>query len=262
MKIGLALSGGGARGVFHIGVLQALKEHNVKIDLVAGTSAGAIVGAMFCAGKEPKEMLEMAIRTNWYHFLKPKLPIHGIAGLGYLKELVRSQIPHNCFEKLDIPLIVTTTNMNKGVLDLYSSGELSRPVAASCAVPIIFRPVYINSVMHLDGGILMNLPASPIRQSCDYLIGVSLMPLTYQDSHELSGYINLMSRCLELSVNANSAMQKAQCDLLIESDHIANFSRYDLREAKELYELGYSVATKSLDQIPSMNDSVRAAPVS
>ncbi|MBX7163638.1 MAG: patatin-like phospholipase family protein [Saprospiraceae bacterium] len=248
MRIGLCLSGGGTRGIFHIGVLQALEEYDIKPDIVAGSSAGALVGSFFCAGISPKEMLNIALSTSWFHFFKPKLPINGLTGLHYLGDLVKKYISHNSFDKLKIPLRITATNLNTGLLEVFESGELSRPVRASCSVPMLFKPVMIGTQMYLDGGILMNLPATLLRNSCDFLIGSSLFPLCEMDKKQLSGYIPLMSRCLELSVNSNSAYQKQKCDLLIETDDLSKYGRFDFKSSSQVYQLGYETASRILSQ--------------
>ncbi|MDQ3141637.1 MAG: patatin-like phospholipase family protein [Bacteroidota bacterium] len=248
LKIGLALSGGGARGVFHIGVLQALEEHKIEISIVSGTSAGAIVGSLFCAGVSPKEIMDLALQTSWYKFLVPGIPSNGLTKLSYLKDILSKNIPENTFESLKIPLVISATNMNLGILDLFDRGELYKPVLASCSIPMIFKPVHINNQMYLDGGILMNLPATPIKRSCDFLIGSSLIPLTEVHNKDLTGYFNLMTRVLELSVHNNSSNQKKQCDILIETDKIAKFPKFDLKEARELYKLGYETTQKILSQ--------------
>lgn len=239
MKIGLALSGGGARGIFHIGVLQALKDNNIHVDVISGTSAGALIGAFYAAGIPPEEILHLANKTSWFNFISPEFPTKGLTSHNYIKSILEKYIPKGRFENLHIPLTVTATNMNKGTLDLFSKGELYSAVLASCSVPLLFKPITINNQTYLDGGILMNLPAKPIRSKCDFLIGSNLIPNANIENEKLNGYTPLMTRVLELSIINNSVKQKALCDLLIETEELSTISKFDFKESNRMFQMAY-----------------------
>ena len=253
MRIGLCLSGGGARGAFHMGVLQALDESGIKINILSGCSAGALIGSLYAAGVKPEAILSLAVGTRWFNFLKPSLPDRGLIGLDYLKFVLIKHIPHDNFSDLKIPLKITATNITRGKLRIFDHVEIIKPVLASCSVPLLFKPVVIDDEVYLDGGILMNLPAHIIKKECDYLIGVSLMPLHAITVDEINSSFKLLARVLELSVNNNSKEQMKLCDLMIESPEISSFSKYDLKESQKLFRLGYETCMKSIHVIQSAN---------
>lgn len=249
MRIGLCLSGGGVRGAFHMGVLQAFDESELKLSIISGCSAGALIGSLYAAGVKPQEMLSLAANTRWFNFLKPSLPNKGLISMDYLGFILRKNIPSNNFSDLNIPLKVTATNITKGILRIFDKGEIYKPVLASCSVPLLFKPIVIDGDVYLDGGILMNLPAHIIRNECDYLIGVSLMPLQPIAQDELNSSFKLLTRILELSVNNNSKEQITLCDAIIESPEISSFSRYDLKGTEELFNLGYYTGLQKMSEI-------------
>ncbi|NOT38647.1 MAG: patatin-like phospholipase family protein [Saprospiraceae bacterium] len=252
-KIGLCLSGGGARGAFHIGVLQALDEFNIVPTLVSGTSAGALTGSLYCAGVKPAELLKISTSTKWYHFIGPHVPNNGLVDFKFLQQLLNKYIPHNSFEKLKIPFIATATNLQTGFLEYFSSGPIYEPVIASCAVPIVFKPVIINGMKYLDGGITMNLPAQILRQDCDYIIGSNLIPHNSLKAEVLNSYNSILTRVLEINLFNNIKQQLPFVDLLIESEAISEFSRFDLNNAEKLFKLGHKTALEKLEFVFNSN---------
>jgi NTE family protein len=242
MNIGLCLSGGGARGVYHMGVLQAFDDLGLKVTTISGCSAGALVGTLYSAGVKPAEMIALASGTKWFSFLRPSLPDRGLIGMEYLDRILKKYIRHNLFEELLIPCKVVATSMTTGKLVVFQKGEIILPVLASCSVPMLFKPVSIHGDHYLDGGILMNMPAEIIKHECDYLIGVSLMPLYEVAFREMDTSFKLLSRVLEVSIHHNSKRQMELCDLLIESEGIRHHSRFDLKDTDKLFRLGYEEA--------------------
>lgn len=247
MRIGLALSGGGTRGIFHIGVLAALEEIGIMPNIISGASAGALVGALYCGGMSPKEILEEARSLKWYHFLGARLPKNGVTSLDYINDLLRRHLTHDSFELLNIPLYVAVTNLQKGKEEIFSEGKLHTPILASCAVPLIFEPVIIEAQVYMDGGILMNLPIEPIRPFCDLVIGSNLIPVDVLEENSLKGLTNILTRVLEISINQNTKSQRVMADLIIETSLISKYKRYDLTKPNQLYELGYQTA---MEQVP------------
>jgi NTE family protein len=247
LKIGLALSGGGARGVFHIGVLKAIEEVGIRPSIISGCSAGALIGSLYSQGVPLDEILEWGINTKWFQFLKPRLPDRGITNLDYLEFILRKYFQTDSFETLKIPVHIVATNLHSGQLDVFSSGEIIKPILASCAVPLLFKPVEFQGVLYTDGGIIMNLPCSIIQSHCDFVIGVSLIPKYEVGNEEIKSMVALLKRVMDISIDSHSIEQKKICDLLIESEHIIPFSKFSLTGAKELYNLGYETAIKSLE---------------
>lgn len=254
MKIGVALSGGGTRGIFHIGVLAAIEEMGITPMVISGASAGALVGALYCGGMSPKEILEEARSVKWYHFLGARLPKNGVTNLDYIEGVLRNYLAHDSFELLNIPLHVATTNLQNGNHEIFSSGNLHLPILASCAVPLIFEPVVIESKIYMDGGILMNLPIEPLKPHCDLVIGSNLIPEDTLEENSLKGLTNILTRVLEISINQNTRPQRAMADLIIESSMISKYKRYDFSKPNQLYELGYKTA---MSQLPAFIETYK-----
>lgn len=246
MKIGLVLSGGGTRGVFHIGVLKAIQELKIRPVIVSGASAGALVGSMYCEGIDLETIFNESKSMKWYHFLGAHLPVNGLTDLKVIEQMLQQYIPHNSFENLKIPLKIVATNIHTGHEVLFSSGPLIKPVIASCAVPILFEPVEIDNIKYLDGGIVMNLPVSPIRNECDMIIASNLIPLDYMEPNSLKGMTNILTRVLEISIHQNIKIQKKLADVVVESNEICKYKRYDLSNPDALFDLGYSTALNFL----------------
>jgi NTE family protein len=174
MKTGLVLSGGGARGISHLGVIKALEEFNVKIDCLAGTSAGAITGALYSYGYKPDEIVKMIADTSLAKTLRLAWTWTGLLKLDGLQKIILKYIPENSFEALKIPMTFAATEIRKGRIEYFSRGELAPVILASCCVPAVFEPVTINGGMYVDGGILDNLPVKGIQGQCDFVIGSPL----------------------------------------------------------------------------------------
>ncbi len=158
---GLVLSGGGARGLAHIGVLEVLEERGVGFDLVAGTSMGAIVGALYASGLRAGEILALARKTPWLGLLGLS-PREGIFSRKKLRDFLAEYLPPR-FEDLRRPLVVTAVEVASGRLHYLSHGDLVSAVMASAAYPGLLAPVEREGVLLFDGGVLDNLPVDAAR---------------------------------------------------------------------------------------------------
>ncbi|MBD8489398.1 patatin-like phospholipase family protein [Echinicola sp. CAU 1574] len=236
-KIGIALSGGGARGIAHLGVLKALEEIGIKPSFVSGTSAGAIVGSLYCSGFGPDEILNIIIKTNYFKFLRPAISWTGILKMDTMEQLYRVHLPENSFERLQIPLTVAATELRRGKVVYFSEGELIRPIMASTCIPGMFDPIQIDGRFYIDGGVLNNLPVEPLEGRCDYIIGVNCNHL--QEDHNISNIKSLIERTVIMSMNYNVYSRKNKCDFFIEPEGLAQYGVFDLRKAKDIFFAGY-----------------------
>src|SRR5687767_1894310 len=148
MKIGLVLSGGGARGICHLGVIKALEELNVRVDQIAGTSAGAITGAMYSYGYKPDEIMKIITSTSFSKSLKFAWTWMGLLSLDGLRDIIMKYIPENSFESLKIPLTIAATEIKKGKIEYFTQGELAQAIMASSCVPAVFNPVQFNGGLY------------------------------------------------------------------------------------------------------------------
>ena len=241
--IGVSLSGGGARGIAHLGVLKALAEEGIKPDIISGTSAGAIVGAFVAAGISHDDALEIIIKTKILAIFKPAFSWRGLLSVDKLGKLLDKHLPVN-FSQLQIPLLVAATNINAGETHYFESGNLSEAIMASSCIPVVFSPVEIEGKLFVDGGILNNLPAEPIRGRVKKLIGVSCNPFTYMAN--LKNAISMMERSALLAINGNTVKSKELCDLFIEPPELSIYSGFDLSKAKEIFNHGYQFTKENM----------------
>ncbi len=248
-KIGISLSGGGARGWAHIGVLKALEEHAIFPDFVAGCSAGSIIGTLYAAGKPPDEILEIVKSNNLLRIIQFGMPIAGLTNLNYLREQLEEHLEQDSFESLRKRLFIAVTNLNTGKLEIKSSGELFKPVMASCSIPTIFKPVAINGSLYVDGGVMNNMPVDSLRAISDVLIGVNVMPHGIVKSEDVSNIAEIAVRCLELVVWNNAKASAKKCDVLIEVEKASLFQMYDFNYAEKFFEFGYEAAMQKIPDL-------------
>lgn len=256
IAIGISLSGGGARGIVHIGVLKALEESDIHPNVIAGTSAGAIIGALYAAGRSPEEMLDFVKDSNILKIFKIALPNKGVASLDYLGERLMAYIPDDRFESLEKKLFIAVTNLMSGKLELISKGELHRVVMASCAIPLVFRPIEMNDSLYVDGGTLENMPVKPLQRRSDMIIGVNVMPVVPVEGKAVDSMIGIAIRCFEMAIWANSKPNLKRCDVLIEPIKVREFGIFQFNKYRELYEIGYKTTRL---QIPEIKAKLQAA---
>lgn len=245
-KIGISLSGGGARGIAHIGVLQALEEENIFPSYVSGSSAGSLVGVLYAAGNSPKAMLDIAINTSLFKLFRPQLSL-GLMELSQVSKILAEYIDEDNFSVLKKELFVCITNLETGEWEIRKEGELFKPIIASCSIPFLFKPVTIDGQLYVDGGVLNNLPIEPLLAVCDKVIGVNVIPI--QPRKNIDSIIEIAERSIDLVVNSNSKSRLVQCDAPVEIEGIDEYSLFDFNKAKEIYELGYKMTKSKMEMI-------------
>jgi NTE family protein len=244
MKIGIVLSGGGIRGIAHFGILKALKNAGLVISKISGTSAGAIVGALYANDIDPQQGFEIIQKTSLLRFLRPAIGFPAIFNFEHIFDLLKEYLPHNSFEKLKIPLTVTATDFNVGKLTYFNDGELIRKVLASSCVPGIFSPVVIDGVSYIDGGVLNNFPVEPLIGECDYIIGSSCNNLPYLD--KFKSIKNVIQRAAVLSLNYDVAEKLKYIDFFIEPKDLGATSLFDVKKADVIYKIAFEETTKKI----------------
>lgn len=246
-NIGLVLSGGGVRGIAHIGAIKALLENNIVPDVVSGSSAGAIVGALYCSGKTPEQMMEFfkeipLFSLNRFAFSKP-----GFIDTDKFYGDFKKYLGHDAFDDLKRKLYVSTVDLCNGHLTVFESGELIRPLLASSAFPGLFSPVEIAKGFYADGGILDNFPIAPIATSCKFLIGIHASPLCLIHPEKLKYSVNVLERAIRINYSKRSLVKFEQCQLLIKPDALEKYGLLDVGKMDEIYEIGYNAALEIIN---------------
>lgn len=236
-NIGVVLSGGAARGFTHLGVLKALEEFEMKPDIISGVSAGAIAGVLYADGYAPEEILEIYTHKSIFELLQMTIPKTGIFKATGLKETLKKNLHAVTFDQLKIPLVVTATNLIEGKSEYFSEGNLVEAILASSCVPVLFETVVINKVPYIDGGVMNNMPVEPIAKKCNKLIGVYINPTGHID--ELKGLVHIAERSFHLAIASEMRTKQHLFDIYIEPSEISKYSMFDLKNAPELFEVGY-----------------------
>jgi NTE family protein len=246
-KIGLVLSGGGARGFAHLGLIQALNEAGIYPDVISGTSAGAIVGVLYADGYTPKEILKLLNSGSRLDFMRPTLPREGLLQIGGIMKILKTSLSAKNFEELKIPLYVAATDLNHGKSVYFSEGELLDPVMASASIPVLFQPIVINNNYFVDGGVMDNLPLLPIENKCKVLIGSFVNPVGFVE--KINGLINIAERTFMLSMSKDIIEKARKFDLFIAPPELRNYKILDPEKAEELFLIGYNATKEKLKNI-------------
>jgi NTE family protein len=243
--IGLVLSGGGARGFAHLGVLKALNDAGIYPDVIAGTSAGALVGVLYADGYTPDEILKMMNASSSLHYVRPTVPREGLLQISGIERILIENLRAKKFEDLKIPLFVTATDLNNGVAEYFSSGELLRPVIASASIPVLFKPVIINKIHYVDGGVLDNMPIKPIEGQCDFTIGSFVNPTGYEKT--VTSLIQIAERTFMLNMSKDLDHKAKKFDVFIAPHELKNYKILDPEKAIEVFEIGYRATKNKLE---------------
>lgn len=241
MKIGYALSGGGARGAAHLGIIKVLEEEGIRPAMISGTSAGSIIGAYYAAGYDPDRILEILSGTSLIRVLGLAFNLKGLLTLDKTEQEFLKFFPDNSFSKLQIPLIVAATNIRTGKITYFSDGELIKPVLASSAIPVIFNPVIIDGEMYIDGGVLNNMPSEPLIGHCDKILGMHCNAVNRNYSNDtIKG---LVERTFLLAVNTNIMTSKQYCDIFMEPTEVRDYGALEFGKLREIFQIGYEYAS-------------------
>jgi NTE family protein len=236
-KIGIALSGGGARGVAHLGILKALEEFGVKPDVISGTSAGAIAGAFYAKGYSIEEILEVVKNGHFFSFSTVSLAKKGLFSMNGFEKVYAKYFPINTFEDLNIPLHVAATDILNGEINYFSTGDLSQSILASSCIPVVFHPVVYNGTHYIDGGVLDNFPIQPLIDKCEKIIGIDVNSLK-KEVNAIS-MTSILDRSFHLALSNSVRSKIKQCDLYIQPPNMSQFGIFDLKKVQQIFNYGY-----------------------
>ncbi|MBP7586476.1 MAG: patatin-like phospholipase family protein [Thermoanaerobaculia bacterium] len=251
-RLGIVLSGGGSRGLAHAGVLRALAENGIEPDCIAGTSAGALVGALHAAGRDCTEILQFFDDANPFRLSRLALGKPGFIDSEKIVGSFARWFPEDSFAALSRPLFVTGTDLVSGRLQVWSSGPLVRPLLASSAVPFVISPTRVEGRLYIDGGIVNNFPVEPLFGLCDAILGVHATPLSARSEGELSSTFAVTQRALEIGMFHASRRKFHHADLVISPAGLGRFSTFDIKRHAEIVEVGYRATLEQLDAVRAL----------
>lgn len=246
-KVGIALSGGGARGILHIGVLEALHKYNIYPEIISGTSMGALVGVFYASGMAPLQILELVKENKMHKMIKWKLPSSGLLDMKKVQTVLENHIETDDFAALKKPFLCTVTNLNSGLTETKSSGKLIQWVLASATIPVIFEPQIIDGATYVDGGLFNNLPVASIRHQCDFLIGVHVNHNGPEEN--ITGFKAIAERTFRLVFAKNVNESLTQCDLVIDPEQTRLYNTFDFQKADEIFKIGFDETEKQVQEL-------------
>ena len=250
-KIGLALSGGGARGFAHIGVLKIFEANGVKFDYVAGTSAGSIIGGALASGMSAAEMEEMALRTGYFNMMRPSFGLKGLISTVPMDRFLRREFPVDRFEDLPIPFAAVSYNITTGSKSVHKgTGDLVQAIRASCAVPGLFAPVRDeHGDLHVDGGVTTVMPVRICREmGADVVIGIDVLACGATLKSAPKFVFPIMVRYAMKLIQTGSAPDRADADLIIEP-RLAHLRPDQIKKRDEFIKLGELAGKEAIESV-------------
>lgn len=246
-KIGLALSGGAVLGIAHLGVINVLEQHHIPIDLIAGTSAGSLVGAFLAAGYTSDEMFDLVKTLSWGKISKVTVPKMGLLNSKLLGRFVDAKLGPRDVSQLPKPYAAIAVDLTSGRQVVLRNGPLAEAVRASCCIPGVFTPVIRGEQVLVDGGVLNFLPVDVVRQmGADYVIAVKLKPGLVHDRRP-DNILQVLMNSFQLTI-AQIAERAPNGDVTIVPD-LSGLNPHDFHQADTLYQRGYEAATAAIQKI-------------
>jgi NTE family protein len=245
-RVGLALAGGFARGIAHIGVLRVLREADIPIDCVAGTSVGALIGAGYCAGASLEAMQNIGALTSFTDFGRWTPSWLGLATNQRMEKYLARFSPAKTFEEMKTPLAVATTDINAGVSVYYSHGPLAPVIRASCAYPGLFVPIQYDGRTLVDGFL-----TAPVPVEGTLLLGADIVIAVYLEAGNVEQprtFTDVLSRAFNILQRHSDLAWRTQADIIIEPD-VKPFVWDDFTKTPEMVAAGEAAALAALPQI-------------
>lgn len=248
-KTGLALGGGVVLGAAHVGILKAIDEFDIKIDMISGTSIGAFVAALYAFGKNSQEIMQLASELKWFDITGISLSRYGLLSNEKLGSLILEHIGDKDIMDSNIPLFMIATDITNGEKVILDKGPVASAVMASTCIPGIFKPVEIDGKILVDGGIVENVPVISLRKmGADPVIGVDLNHWhTYGKPQHI---FDVILNSFHFLIRETTRLQTETADFMI-NPNLAEFNRTDTSQVEELIERGYQDSIKVLDKIRS-----------
>jgi NTE family protein len=247
-KVGLVLGGGAARGVAHVGVIKVLVENKIPIHCIAGTSSGAVFGALFAGGMNPYDMAKQACQADWLKLVSFRLSKSGAVSGEGIEKLIINNIGNKNIEDMRLPLSIVATDLKTGERVVITHGNIAKAVHASSAIPGVFSPVKFQDRLLADGLVVDNVPVTAARDmGADFIIAVDVVPNVILDGW-VPNVFNVIERAMDINCRRASEAVKLTADIVIDPVD-KNISALSLDRADELIKMGEVAANRILPQI-------------
>ncbi len=247
--MGLVLSGGGIRGMAHIGLLKAMQEQGMEAQVVAGSSVGALVGALYANGNSIDEMLQFFRETPLFKYDFFAINKPGFIDTERYFKIFKGYFSENTFEALEKPLYVVATDLLKGDERVFYKGELIRPLLASAALPPVFSPIEIDETLYADGGVMNNFPKEYVDDKADFIIGSNVSIAGEINKKAIRNSIQLAGRVTGLMIYASSHRKLLECDAYIEPQELEGIGVLDKKGIEKAFNIGYEHGCRTLENV-------------
>ncbi len=258
-KLGLALGGGGARGVVHIGFLKALEEEGLKPYCISGTSMGAVVGGCYACGIPIDDIRDIILRLKTMDIVDINaLPFSRLSILrsNKLQKLLLKHIGDKKFEELELPFTCTAVDLYSEQLYVFKEGSVAKGVQASACIPAVFKPVEHEGMFLLDGGILCRVPVRQVKElGADVVVGVDAIKCTAEPVSKIPNMVSMLLRVFDTVDNRLVSMERAQpdypCDMMLEPE-LKGISQFLVKNLDKAYEEGYQMGKDNAARIRAL----------
>lgn len=258
-KLGLALGGGGARGVAHIGFLKALEEEDIKPYCISGTSMGAVVGAAYACGISPGDLRDIALNVRMTDIVDvTAAPFTRLALLRSkkLQKLLLKHLGDKTFDDLILPFSCTAVDLYTEKLYIFNSGSVEKAVRASSCIPGVFRPVEHEGMLLIDGGVLCRVPVRETKQlGADVVVAIDAIKNTAEPVSEISNLVTMLLRVFDTLDNTLVRRERADadypCDLLLEPE-MKGVTQFHVKNIDIAYEEGYKLGKANAEKIRAL----------
>lgn len=252
-KIGLALGGGAAKGYSHIGILKVLEKEKIPIDLIAGTSIGSIVGALYASGISTSVLEKLAYNIQRELWIDLVIPRRGFIAGKRVEQMIKLLTKNKSFDELNIPLAITATDLIEGEIYIFKKGNVSKAVRASISIPGIFNPVIEGEKVLVDGGVLNNVPVDVVKEmGADYIIGVDL---SSKASVRVRSIYDILNRTFEVMGREILKYKLQTPDVLIRPN-LEKINPSHFNQAEECIEGGIRATLEVLPQIRELGRKI------
>ncbi len=251
-KLGLALAGGGSKGLIHAGALQYFKENKIIFHSLSGTSAGSIVAGLYSCGKKPHEILDFFSTTKMFSTKHIGLSSKGVIKTKTLRNEFEHIIGNPNIEDLNYELQIVATNMLEGSEKIFDKGNLIDAILASSAYPGVFTPMKIDGVIYSDGGMVNNYPIDIIKNKTDITVGIDFPDFEIFKEDDLSNMFDILTRSFDIIRNLNTSKKNSLADIYLTPSRGLNLGTFDTdpNKLEEIFALGYSFTKKYFQDHP------------